>query len=735
VNRQGSRLWPRVALVLCLEASALPASAQSRASDPNRLPPALYPDVVALHRSGQNPAALNALDQHVADLGGESTPLEALVLRARLLALNSRHSESAALWREVAGKEPALRGLALAGVLESQLAQGNVQGAQDTLLQIGAASPTPRVDLVLRVATACRSAGSTDQAIALYRRARQMTGRSASGDEAAIGLIAALEAAGRASDALDEALDLRLNFQTPPAYARAVAAITRLSASVGRAVDTLTERQHQTIAGRLSAATAFREAIAVLEQWRTTYPNTLDSAVIEASIIENLYNLRANVEARARCSIFLDRYPASPRAADVRVTQFRLEVREGRTATAKTLGLAIWNGPEARVAPDDRRSVARLLAEYLVSIGEAGDAIPIYDELYQATPSRSDRIDVLWRSAVAAMRAGRRDRAISYLRQVLALSPGSETLRAASYWLGSLEEAQGSQESALKLWTTLVERYPYTYYGVRAAQRLARLQPAAVSGNVRPRRSFPGMALSDAAAGARDYRAAAVLAQAGLLEDAAGYAVRLAQAFRSDPAAALLAARAASAAGEHRVALRLVSSRFGVYLEAPADHVPEDLWSLAYPKPYWDDVQAAANRERVDPYLLLALMQQESQFDAAARSPAGALGILQIMPATAERVGAALGMGPVPASDLMKPAVSVQIAARLLGDLVRLFDGELAPAIGSYNAGEDRVQVWWEAARDVPEELFIDSIPYRETRGYVREVLANYFTYRRLNPR
>jgi soluble lytic murein transglycosylase len=735
VTRQRLRVFGRIALLGFVGVNALAVSGQSRAPDGNRLPAAIYPDVIALYDTQQATSALAALDAQLRNLNAESTPVEALALRAQLLSAGGRHSESAAIWKDVAGREPALRVVALTAILNNQLADDDVQGAQDGLTQLVAASPDQRVDLVLRVAAACRSAGQNDQAATLYRRARQLAGRSVLADEAALGLAAALEASGHPADALDVVRDLRLTFRAPATYAIAVAQAQRLSTALGRSREPVSERDYQTIAERLSAGTDFQQAITVLTEWREAYPDTLSLARIDAAIIENLYDMRANVEASARCALFLDRHPTGPEAAAVRITQFRLDVREGRTASARARGLAIWRSQLKDVTPDDRRSVARLLAEYLVSVGEAKDGLTVYDELYRATPGRSDRIDLLWRSAIAAIRAGRQDRAAGDLRRVLGLNPGAETVRAATYWLASLEDAQGSRDAATGHWMTLVERYPYSYYGVRAADRLGkRSRPAAASARaVVPRLVFPDMSLSASATSHRDYRTAALLARAGLRSEAAAYAVRLSQVFRVDAAAALLAARAAAAAGHHRIALRLATSRFGSYLERPADNLPDDLWSLAYPPAYWNDIQTAARRHGVDPLLMLALMQQESQFDPEARSPAGALGLFQIMPSTAERVRIGLGIDRVDAEDLMQPGVSAEIAARLLSDLVKLFHGELAPAIAAYNAGEDRVQAWWEAARGGPEELFVDSIPYRETRGYVREVLANYFTYRRLN--
>ena len=735
MTRRRLQTTGRIAVVLFVWSGAVGAFGQSRPADGIRLPGATYPDVVALYNSQQPAAALVTLDSQLRNLSAGAAPVEALALRAQLLSATGRYAESVALWREAAGREAALRIVALTAILDDQLADGNLQDAQAVLTELGATSSGQRVDLVIRVAAACRTAGLNDQAVTLYRRARQLAARSTRADEASLGLAAALEASGHPADALDVVRDLLVTFRMPAAYAAAAAQVERLSATLGRSAAPVSERDYLAIANRLRAAADFRQATDVLAEWRNAYPDTSNLARIDAAIIDNLYNMRANVEARARCALFLDRYPASPEAPAVLITQFRLDVREGRTASAKERGLAIWRGHVKDVALDDRRGAARLLAEYLVSVGEARDGLAVYDELYRATPGRSDQIDLLWRSAIAAIRAGRQERAASDLQRVLGLNPGSETVRAASYWLATIEDARGAHEAAAGRWTRLVERYPYTYYGVRAADRLAgrRGSAAASSGTAVVGPSFPDLSLSEAVTNYGDYRTAVLLARTGLLPEAASYAARLPQAFRGDPAVALLAARAAAAAGQYRSAFRLATSHFGLYFEIPADGVPADLWSLAYPRAYWNDIQTAARRHSVDPFLMLALMQQESQFDPEARSPAGALGIFQIMPSTAERFQSGLGLDRVGPAQLMQPGISAEIAASLLGDLIKLFGGALAPAVAAYNAGEDRVQAWWQAAHGVPEELFIDSIPYRETRGYVREVLANYFTYRRLN--
>src|SRR6185436_20437289 len=86
---------------------------------------------------------------------------------------------------------------------------------------------------------------------------------------------------------------------------------------------------------------------------------------------------------------------------------------------------------------------------------------------------------------------------------------------------------------------------------------------------------------------------------------------------------------------------------------------------------------------------------------------------------------------PVAIDRLLQPAVSAELAAKLLAGLLARYQGQLAPTIASYNADKERVQTWWDATKGLPEELFIDSIPYQQTRAYVRQVLTNYAMYQR----
>ncbi len=278
-------------------------------------------------------------------------------------------------------------------------------------------------------------------------------------------------------------------------------------------------------------------------------------------------------------------------------------------------------------------------------------------------------------------------------------------------------------------WSALVRAGPWSYYGLRAAERLRALhEPAPPPEPL----AFPDLTLDPATLRRPEYRAATLLARAGLAPEAADAARDLARAARRDRAATLLAVRASEAAGDYRDALSLVGAYFGRYLDGPSTGMPDDFLTLVYPRAFLDEVTAAASARRVDPLLMLALMRRESRFDPEARSAAGATGLFQIMSYTADALAPQAGIADPDEDLLTDPPANATIAAALVRKLLDLFGGHAAPVMAAFNAGEDRTGAWWRAGRDLPEDLFVDTMPYSETRTYVREVWVNYEMYRRI---
>jgi soluble lytic murein transglycosylase len=191
---------------------------------------------------------------------------------------------------------------------------------------------------------------------------------------------------------------------------------------------------------------------------------------------------------------------------------------------------------------------------------------------------------------------------------------------------------------------------------------------------------------------------------------------------------ALAAADLAARAGRPNTAIRtLLRAVPELGSEGIAD-APSDIARAYLPLGWPDELTAAARDTGLDPWLIAAVARQESSFTAHARSPAGAVGVLQLLPSTARGHARILGFGSRP--NLTDPAVNIRIGAHELARLVRRFD-ELEPALAAYNAGETRVRSWWR--RQPEPELFTESIPIPETYNYVRRVVFLADAYRQVH--
>ncbi|HZH03625.1 MAG TPA: lytic transglycosylase domain-containing protein, partial [Myxococcaceae bacterium] len=159
-------------------------------------------------------------------------------------------------------------------------------------------------------------------------------------------------------------------------------------------------------------------------------------------------------------------------------------------------------------------------------------------------------------------------------------------------------------------------------------------------------------------------------------------------------------------------------------------HQPEAL-ALLYPKAFEPFVRSAATSQGVDPFWMWSLMRRESAFRPNVTSGADARGLMQFIPKTAKAVAAALSLPPPEPSDLYRPELNVKLAAWYLAALHRRF-GHPALVAAAYNAGPPAVLRWLGERGDVPLDAFVEEIPYKETRAYVKQVLADYHLYHAL---
>lgn len=157
----------------------------------------------------------------------------------------------------------------------------------------------------------------------------------------------------------------------------------------------------------------------------------------------------------------------------------------------------------------------------------------------------------------------------------------------------------------------------------------------------------------------------------------------------------------------------------------------EERQRIEYPLAFYSLVDQAARTYALDPLFLLAIMRQESLFEPEVCSPAGACGLMQLLPSTAQKVATSAGWDPK-LIDLFDPEQNIALAARHLRALLDRFANDPLVALAAYNAGEEAAQRWYARSRGQPADEFVEDITYRETRDYVKRVWTHYLRYQAL---
>jgi soluble lytic murein transglycosylase len=182
--------------------------------------------------------------------------------------------------------------------------------------------------------------------------------------------------------------------------------------------------------------------------------------------------------------------------------------------------------------------------------------------------------------------------------------------------------------------------------------------------------------------------------------------------------------------GYRRYALARDYSRPKMLQQLPTD---DNLWAwqCAYPRPFAATVSELEARYALPSGLIYAVMRQESQFNSDARSPVGAVGLMQLMPETAQRAADELGLKAQP-ERLEQAPYNLQLGAFYLSKLLKTFQHRVVLALAAYNAGPLAVSRWLAGGRNLDADLWVARIPYRETREYVQRVTENWARYQYL---
>ncbi len=411
--------------------------------------------------------------------------------------------------------------------------------------------------------------------------------------------------------------------------------------------------------------------------------------------------------------------PASARADPGLILDL---ARWHRRANQDRAALAIWTkegGPAEAAAGDDRRPAfwdeRNLLARRML---RAGDPAAAYALASSHRQTGEAAIDAEFLSGWLALRRLQQpDVAARHFRVLAALSHAAITQGRAYYWIGRTAAIQGDALGAQAAYAQAAA-WPTTFYGQLAIHALGE-DDAALAARIRAAHD-PAWTVEQATTliGGDLARAAALLVAWGEPRRAKAFLLRLAET-AADPAERAMAARMALGLGlpDQAVAIARRAGRDGLML-------PDTGWPLAVEPP--DAV--------VEPAVTLGLIRQESSFDTQAGSPAGAQGLMQLMPATAAGVARRLDETVSLPALTADAAYNMRLGTAYLQTLLDQFGGALPLALAGYNAGPNRVLDWLAGYGDprtgaIDMIDWIELIPFNETRNYVQRVIENVVIY------
>ncbi|CAN5719717.1 transglycosylase SLT domain-containing protein [soil metagenome] len=354
---------------------------------------------------------------------------------------------------------------------------------------------------------------------------------------------------------------------------------------------------------------------------------------------------------------------------------------------------------------------------------DAGDerrARELYQRVISRYPGSSQMGLAMMRLAGMAFLGGDYPEAIRHWDQYRARYPRGANALQATYWAGRAREELGDTAAAAVLFRAVRQSQRDSYYALLASERLRVPFWPLPSGAVPP----------DNAEASRRVRAwmqgVDLLRTAGFHDDASAQVDRVVTAAGNDRPTLYALAEALAERGYAQRSLRLALRLAAV--EPPNRR----LYRILYPFPYRTLITEEARDRSLDPYTVAALIRQESVFEARITSPAGARGLMQIMPATGRMLADAVGIEPWNAELLYHPEINVHLGTRYVARHWENYDGSLPSVFSAYNAGSHRVEWWSEFPEYDSDELFTERIPFRETRDYVKILTRNQALYRGL---
>lgn len=487
---------------------------------------------------------------------------------------------------------------------------------------------------------------------------------------------------------------------------------------LGSTLDGLTLEQSIALASKLSRANRYDQALDLLDRTAKRFPDSETRDLYRGVHIRALFNSR-------KYTTLLEEL------RDVKLDDPALVLLRARAAWRNERPDEFLKGLDAleKQFPASREALEAKVLRARYYSADSVDYAKAIDNLTKAIDAAALGNDGenLWNLGWTHVLAGKQAEALEIFDRYLRMYPDGDYRTNSLFWSAKVLDRLGRTAERDAKARQVVAEYPFSYYSYRTKQLWS--GAVAASATESAARSFPDLSVEVV-----DTRAVSELLEIGLSRDASREMKSIAAQHPNDDAVQFRLADVYVRGGEPFKANGILQRRFREFVRHGGANIPPRFWEILFPLPHLDVIRAEAAKRGLDPYLVASIIRQESGFEPTTVSNAGAVGLMQIMPHEAAAIGAAAGIEGVTRAALFDPALNIAVGAAELSQKIARMNGNETLGIAAYNAGEEPVSRWLARTPLDDIDVFIESIPYAETRLYVKTVTRNRSEYKRIYP-
>jgi soluble lytic murein transglycosylase len=364
--------------------------------------------------------------------------------------------------------------------------------------------------------------------------------------------------------------------------------------------------------------------------------------------------------------------------------------------------------------------VLNTLASALIIDDRDDEADQVFREMLERFPAGRFAERAAWKAGWTAYRQGRFAEALRFFDKGSAQFPRSDYRPSWLYWAGRASQQAGDVETGVARLRLAATDYHNSYYGRIAVQRLKETRGGTIT---------PTLQKIPASVTIPTAQRIETLLSVGLNREAMNELQYAQRVWGDSPQLQATIAITHQRLGNVRAGINAMKRAYPQYLAAGGQTLPQEILQVIFPVDFWPLLQKYSRQRGLDPYLVAALVAQESNFDPVVKSHANAYGLMQILPSTGRQYARKLGVRPFSTRRLTEAETNVKLGTQIFADSIRKFGG-VHFALAAYNAGDSRVARWKSEKPDLPQDEFIDDIPFPETQNYVKRILGTAEDYR-----